>query len=55
MKQEPNGKMLKTYRMPCLKGTCDEIVDVEEIGYLNGVMHLRCSKCGYIQQDLAYI
>lgn len=50
MKKSTNGEILKTYKMPCLKGICDEIVDVEEIGYINNAMHLRCIKCGYVQQ-----
>lgn len=50
MKKCANGEILKTYKMPCLKGTCDEIVDVEEIGYIDDTIHLRCLKCGYVQQ-----
>jgi len=47
-----NGEWLKTYKMPCLKGLCDGIVEVEKIGYRNGIMYVRCKKCGYIQQML---
>ena len=50
MKKYTDGKILKTYKMPCLKGICNEIVDVEEIGYIDNTMHLRCIKCGYVQQ-----
>lgn len=50
MKNQTNGGILKTYKMPCLKGTCNEIVEVEEIGYIDSTRHLRCLKCGYVQQ-----
>ncbi len=50
MEIEHNGGTLKTYTIPCLKGTCgDKIIEAEEIGYLNGVMHVRCKECGYIE------
>jgi hypothetical protein len=52
MENEPNGGKLKTYKTQCIRGLCDEIVEVEEIGYLNKVMHVRCIKCGYeVQLD----
>lgn len=54
MNMNTNGGMLKKYKVPCLKeGACDEVkdwnelVEVEEIGYRNGIMHVRCTKCGY--------
>ena len=50
MENEPNGGILKTYKTKCISGQCDEIVEVEEIGYLNEVMHVRCIKCGYETQ-----
>ena len=52
MENEPNGGILKTYKTHCLRGLCNEIVEVEEIGYLNEIMHVRCIKCGYeVQLD----
>ena len=52
MENKPNGGKLKTYKTQCIRGLCDEIVEVEEIGYLNEVMHVRCIKCGYeVQLD----
>jgi hypothetical protein len=52
-----NGGWLKTYKVPCLKGICDEICEVEELGYVNGVMHVRCLECGFEQhgEDLTPI
>ena len=57
MKIETNGGRLKTFKLHCPKGICDEIVEVEEIGYLNGTMHVRCMKCGFVLQNegLAHI
>lgn len=56
MKKKTNGGILKIYKVPCLKqGACDdikkwdELVEVEEIGYRDGIMHVRCMKCGYEQ------
>lgn len=51
MEMEHNGSTLKTYKIPCLKGTCgdNKIIEAEEIGYLNGIMHVRCKECGYIE------
>lgn len=51
MMRETNGGNLKSYKARCLKGICNETVDVEEIGYLNGTMHVRRVKCGYIKQS----
>ena len=45
---ETNGGHLRTFKSRCLKGICGEIIDVEEIGYINGIMHVRCLKCGYV-------
>lgn len=54
MNNNTNGGKLKIFKAPCLKdGACDEVknwnelVDIEEIGYRNGIMHVRCLKCGY--------
>ena len=47
MKIEPNGGKIRTYKVPCLKGICDEMCEVEEIGYVNGILHLRCIECGF--------
>ena len=51
-----NGGILRRYKVPCLKdgacdevASCDELVEVEEIGYRNDVMYIRCLKCGYEQ------
>lgn len=50
MKKQTNGGVLKTYKMPCLKGICNDLVEVEEIGYIDDSIHLRCINCGYVQQ-----
>lgn len=57
MKIETNGGRLKTFKSHCPQGICDEIVEIEEIGYLNGTMHVRCTKCGLVLQNdgLAHI
>ena len=49
-KIETNGEILRTYEMPCSKCSCEKAVELEEIGYINGAMHVRCKRCGYIQQ-----
>ena len=51
MNSETNGGNLKTFKSPCPQGTCNEIVEIEEIGYLNGTMHVRCMKCGFVIQS----
>ena len=38
----------KAYPMPCKK--CRTLAESEQIGYRNGVTHIRCSHCGYEQQ-----
>ncbi len=51
MNAETNGGRLKTFKSQCPQGICNEIVEIEEIGYLNGTMHVRCMKCGFVIQN----
>ena len=38
----------KAYPMPCKK--CNTLAEPEQIDYQNGILHIRCSHCGYGQQ-----